>query len=176
MVAFAVRFGRWGNVPRYVDSRFGIVDGQELLCDSRTYGFGKAAAQFAGNPDEHGLVPDLVVKSNFGVRDGRFQHDVENLGAFRGLASEEGPADGSVEKQVLDEECRPVARGVILLAFDVSTLDDEPSALAAVGAGGNGHFRNGGDGRHCLSTESVRMEVEQVVSLVQLGCRVPQVA
>ena len=87
MIAFAVGFGGGGDVSPYMNARFGVVDGQECLCYFRTDGFGNTVAQFPRYSRKYGLVANLVIETDFGVRNGSAQDDVENPCSFGGFAT-----------------------------------------------------------------------------------------
>ena len=176
VVALAVCLGDGGDVAGNVNLRFGVVDGQEVFRNARTDGFGKAVLEFARNANEYGFVADLVVKADFGVRDGGPDDNVQYAGAFGSVAAEESPADGRIEEKVFYKECRSPACLDVLLFDDFAPFQYDTAAFAVIGGAGNRHFGYGGNRSHGFAAETVCMQVEKIVCTVQFGRSVAEVA
>ena len=89
--------------------------------------------------------------------DSDLDDDIENFGRFGGLATEEGPAHGGVEKEVFDKEGCPTTCSAGLLFDDVPPTEDDPVTFAFFRGTSDGHFGHRGDGSDCFSAKSVRL-------------------
>ena len=98
--------------------------------------------------------------------DGDFDDNIKDFGRFGGLAAQEGPADGGIEKQVFYEEGCSAARGAGLLFYNVSAIQHNPVAFTLGCGAGDGHFGHGGNRSDRFAAEPVCLQVEKV-----FGCK-----